>query len=240
LQGLAQRLETLERENTELRSKVATLEESGTRRDETVEKRGSDKPRDEDTTASVFEGQVSRRSLLSKAGAAALGAVAAGTLLNPHEAKANHVYGPNATINANEVRTHTLVAENNQGTKGTPAVWGRSMENQGPGVSGRTSTTNYSAVRGVHEGLVGFGVAGHGRGQDGAGVLGENVDGYGVIGQSSRGIGGRFTGGRAQLALTPGSKAGKPTDNTHQQGELYMDSGATLFVCTAGAVRARG
>ena len=108
------------------------------------------------------------------------------------------------------------------------------MENQGPGVSGRTSTTNYSAVRGVHEGLVGFGVAGHGRGQDGAGVLGENVDGYGVIGQSSRGIGGRFTGGRAQLALTPGSKAGKPTDNTHQQGELYMDSGATLFVCTAG------
>jgi hypothetical protein len=216
----AQRLERLERENAELRKELTEL-------------RGSQTPREGDAPVSEeFAGRVSRRALLSKAGAAALGAVAAGTLLNPHEAKASHIYGPNASISANQVRTHTLVAENNQGTKGTPAVWGQSMENQGPGVSGRTRATNYSAVRGVHEGLVGFGVAGHGRGQDGAGVLGQNANGYGVIGRSSGGIGGRFEGSRAQLRLVPGPSAGKPV-GAHSKGELYMDSAATLFVCTA-------
>jgi hypothetical protein len=233
LEGLAHRLEALERENAELRSKVATFEESGTRRDELAEKRGSDTPRDGEAPASEeFAGRVSRRALLSKAGAAALGAVAAGTLLNPHEAKANHVYGHHASISANRVKTHLLEAENNLDLPGVPAIWGRSMEKQGPGVSGRTSGTNYSAVRGVHEGLVGFGVAGHGRGQDGAGVLGQNADGYGVIGRSSGGIGGRFEGSRAQLRLVPGPSAGKPA-GAHSKGELYMDSAATLFVCTA-------
>src|SRR5215216_3762729 len=107
LQELAQRLERLERENERVRSENAELLK------ELTELRGSQTPREGDAPASEeFAGRVSRRSLLSKAGAAALGAVAAGTLLNPHEAKANHVYGPNATISANEVRTHTLVAEN--------------------------------------------------------------------------------------------------------------------------------
>jgi hypothetical protein len=248
LQGLAQRLETqaqrlerLERENermrsenAELRGTVSALRASGTHREEVVTLRGSETPRggEEAPATEEFAGRVSRRALLSKAGAAALGALAAGTLLNPHEAKANHVYGHHASISANRVKTHTLEAENNLDLPGVPAIWGRSMEKQGPGVSGRTSATNYSAVRGVHEGLVGFGVAGHGRGQDGAGVLGQNADGYGVIGRSSGGIGGRFEGSRAQLRLVPGPSAGKPA-GAHSKGELYMDSAATLFVCTA-------
>jgi hypothetical protein len=41
LDGLAQRLETLERESAELRDKVATLRGSGTSRDEVVARRGS-------------------------------------------------------------------------------------------------------------------------------------------------------------------------------------------------------
>ena len=65
LEGLAQRLETLERENAELRSKVAALEGSGPRRDELAEKRGSDTRRSEEAAeALAFDGQVSRRSLL--------------------------------------------------------------------------------------------------------------------------------------------------------------------------------
>jgi hypothetical protein len=65
LEGLAHRLETLERENAQLRHKVATLEGSGTSWSEQV-------------PASESDGRVSRRALLSKAGAAAVAAVAAG------------------------------------------------------------------------------------------------------------------------------------------------------------------
>ena len=42
LEGLAQRLETLERENSALREEVTALRSSGLRRDGLAEKRGSD------------------------------------------------------------------------------------------------------------------------------------------------------------------------------------------------------
>src|SRR5829696_6833028 len=91
LEGLAQRLETLteklgglERENETLRTKVAKLSEPGTRSTEVVALRDSDIRRSKDgESKSKFEGVVSRRSLLSKAGAAAVAAMAAGTLLYP-------------------------------------------------------------------------------------------------------------------------------------------------------------
>ncbi len=78
LQGLAKRLETLEQENTELRHKVTTLEESGTRRDELAEKRGAHARRSAEAAYALDGQPVSRRALLSKAGAAAVAAVAAG------------------------------------------------------------------------------------------------------------------------------------------------------------------
>src|SRR5215212_9121200 len=89
LQGLARRLEALERENTELRHKVATLQGSGTRRDEVAPLRGFEKSRAGEP-ALESDGLVSRRWLLSKVGAAAVGTVAAGALLlrDTHEAKA--------------------------------------------------------------------------------------------------------------------------------------------------------
>jgi hypothetical protein len=243
LEGLAQklhtqtlRLETLERENAELRHKVATLESSSTHRDELAQNRGSDTPRDgEEVPASEeLAGRLSRRALLSKAGAAAVAAAAAGTLLHPREAKANHIYGSNTrspTVSANQVNTHTLVAEN-QGNIRTAAVSGRSTESQANGVWGRTGATDYAAVKGEHQGLQGNGVSGYGRGQSAAGVFGVNDDGYGVAGRSRGGIGGLFEGGLAQLALIPGDKAGKPNKNA-RKGSLYMDSQATLFVRTA-------
>ena len=94
LEGLAKRLEALERENDELRSKVATLEGSGTRRDELAETRSLVPLRDGER-ASGFEGRVSRRSLLSKAGVAAAGLVVAGALTQTdiREAKAAQIIG---------------------------------------------------------------------------------------------------------------------------------------------------
>ncbi len=67
-----QRLETLERENAELRHEVTAPRGSGTRRNAPDEPR-SLVPRRDGERASGFEGPVSRRSLLSKAGAAATG-----------------------------------------------------------------------------------------------------------------------------------------------------------------------
>jgi GH25 family lysozyme M1 (1,4-beta-N-acetylmuramidase) len=94
LEGLAQRLEALGRENEQMRSENAklrgeasALRGSRTRRDEDPALRGSDRKWDKEV-ASEFEGRMSRRAFLSKAGAAAVGAVAAGTLLNQREAEA--------------------------------------------------------------------------------------------------------------------------------------------------------
>jgi hypothetical protein len=81
--GLARKLETLERENAELRHKVATLEGSATDRNELAPLRSSEPHRDQEEPVSEFVGQVSRRALVSKAGAAA---VAAATLLSPRQA----------------------------------------------------------------------------------------------------------------------------------------------------------
>ena len=77
LEGLAQRLEALERENTELRSKVATLEGSGTRSTRREERQAREKgPHTKRRSAGeegtpAFDARVGRRSVLSKAGAAA-------------------------------------------------------------------------------------------------------------------------------------------------------------------------
>jgi hypothetical protein len=240
LEGLAQRLETLERENTELQSKVATLEGSAARRDALVEKRGSDTPRSEEA-ASEFVGQVSRRALLSKAGAAAVAAVAAGTLLNAREAKATEF------LDADVIRAHKVLASSD--TPGE-AIFGEQQVSGGNGVTGHGRGPDNAGVRGfnfdgagvIAQGMngvvgvvahdnsplpattVGNGVVGEGEGPAGAGVLGRNSTGYG----------GQFEGGRAQLKFVPGSTAGKPTTGAHSKGEIYMDSAVTLFVCTAG------
>jgi GH25 family lysozyme M1 (1,4-beta-N-acetylmuramidase) len=79
LEELARRLETLRRENEQMRSENAELRgEVSTRPDR----------RQGQEVASELEGRMSRRTFLGKAGAAAVGAMAAGTLLNQHEAEA--------------------------------------------------------------------------------------------------------------------------------------------------------
>jgi hypothetical protein len=116
------------------------------------------------------------------------------------------------------------------------------------GVWGSSSAPGRSGVYGQNTGTEGYGVVGDGRGS-GAGVLGRNSDGSGtagvvgdgsgsrgagVLGRNGSGYGGQFEGGKAQLKLLPKEAAvGKPTTGEHTKGEIYMDSEATLFVCTA-------
>lgn len=68
-----------------------------------------------------------------------------------------------------------------------------------------------------------------------AALYGRNdaAGGSGVIGYSGNGIGGTFAGGGAPLRLQPASAEGAPTTGNHQQGELYVDSSGTLWLCTA-------
>jgi hypothetical protein len=182
LQSLANRLETLERENAALRDEVAALSGSETSR----------------AVEPVFEGRVSRRALLSKAGAAAVAAMAAGTLLNPREARADH---STDTVQANQAFLHfiqvlawtvgvraveafntadgqgAIHAENSGLGAGVRALGGT-------GVWGSSATTGRSGVYGEHKGTTGFGVIGDGK-DSGAGVLGRNSSGTGVWGEGS-------------------------------------------------------
>ncbi len=195
LEGLAHRLETLERENERLRSenaairsKVATLEGSGTRRNEPAET-SSLVPRWNEERASRVDGAVSRRSLLSKAGAAAVVAVAAGTLVYPREAKANHYA---AGIEVDFVRAHET---STAGTAIAGEASGLGVVGRGfTGVSGTSSGVGDAGVRGNRattgflEPIEGYGVIGSGAGAAYAGVWGHNprqgpgVRGEGVIG----------------------------------------------------------
>jgi hypothetical protein len=259
LEELAQRLEALERENAELQSKVATLEKSGTRRDELAENRGSDTPREGEPATEEFAGRVSRRSLLSKAGAAAVAAAAAGTLLNPREAKADH-YDPAIRVDKVNVHCDSGVGVYSESTRST-GVWGISpltgvvgYASRGGAQGGQDSVgvlgTGVKALEIGVEGRGGrIGVKGTGHyiglyGSDGdIGVLASGKNNGvlargGHIGVSGYGpkYGGVFNAdkGGAQLLLQPGESRDRPTIGDHVRGELYMDATGTLFVCTDG------
>lgn len=204
LERLAQRLEALERENSELRHIVAKLEDSGTRRDELVRLQNSgtlhrlEEPASE-SSEHEEEGRVSRRWLLSKAGAAALAAVAAGALMlrDTPEARADHL-SPGIAVDY-------VVAHSNQANR--QAVDARNDADGGQGVYAE-------ALRGNGTGVVGFGGK--------RGVFGSGGD-----------YGGELYGGLAQLRLRPKGTAGAPTSGSHLKGEIYLDTNGRLFVCTA-------
>ena len=116
--------------------------------------RGSHTRRSGDGEAALaFDGQVSRRSLLSKAGAAAVAAVAAGTLLgSPRQAKA---YTITNDIDADFVSAHYISAELHDqlamavsatSTGDNPSIHGANF-GSGPGVSGYSELG--SGVKGV-------------------------------------------------------------------------------------------
>jgi hypothetical protein len=242
LKGLAQRLEALERENAKLRSKVATLEDSGARRSEVATLRGSGTHQPEEPAPEpVLEsaGRVSRRWLFSRAGAATLGVVAAGVLTqrDVREAQATPTSFTTDTSERGAV-------EGTNTSEGGYGVWGNSS------FVGVYGTGAYIGVWGKAnpESIGGIGVAGNGEGK---GVQGVAESGQGVLGRSNsgttgavegehlgQGYGGQFQGGRAQLRLVPASAAGRPS-GAHSKGEIYMDSAGALFVCVKGGTPGR-
>src|SRR5215208_616061 len=68
---------------------------------------------------------------------------------------------------------------------------------------------------------------------DGDGINGVATNASGVRGSSNSLYGGLFQGGKAPLKLQPSHTGGRPTTGQHTKGELFMDSGGALFVCTA-------
>ena len=110
-------------------------------------------------------------------------------------------------------------------------VWG---ENTGDGIGVKGSANGGIGVLGVSNSDTGVGISGINH-AGGSGVNGESVDGAGVVGGSLRGYGGDFSGGLAPIRLKPGPTSGRPTDNNHSVGELYLDNAGNLFLCiTAG------
>ncbi len=193
LEGLAHRLEALERENAELRQEVSALRASGKRRGEVQALRGPDPRREIEARSSESDEQVSRRWLLTKAGAAAVGAVAAGALMlrDTREAEATH---RNDDLSVDGIICHFLSADSfitGVGTRESSVVTGTNR-GSGPGVGGRSET---AAVEGIATGLSGTGVEGKSEGSNGTGVKGTGR--YGVWGESNQagfyGVTGRNT-----------------------------------------------
>ena len=200
----AERMEALERENermrsknTELRDEVAALRDSGTSRDGLSETSRLVPQRDQERDSGLEE-RVSRRALLTKAGAAAVAAMAAGTILRPREAKAHTTPGGN--IDAHIINAHFVSAEphdsglaisakaNTPSTFPLPAIFGENL-GEGPGVTG-TNLNAGPGVRGIGaptgvEGTGDDGVAGTSRKNGFSGVYGRHnntTDGPGVTG----------------------------------------------------------
>jgi hypothetical protein len=247
LEGLAQRLEVLERENAELRNEVSALRGSDTRRGKVAALRGSDTHQSEEGEAAPeFEGQVSRRTLLSKAGAAAVAAMAAGTLMYPRQAKAHH-WDPGIQVNFVDTHDvviatvgpgHALQAFSNSGSLAT--VFGSNGQSRGTAVEGKAWT-----------GVFGNSGASDGTGYpEGVGVRGIAKDGTGVWGSSSKtgysGVYGQHTGtagyglagdgtgnGAGVLGRNPNGPGVEARDSVY--GGKFAGSRAQLLLVPKGA-----
>jgi hypothetical protein len=205
LEDLARRLEALERENADLRGKVAALEGSEDRHGGVAAASGSE------PSEKPEEDRISRRRLLSKAGAAAAGLVVAGSLTQR---------------DIREARAASPAEEFVSSAAGIPALKGTHTAG-GMGI--------YGTSEGSGEGQVG--VVGEVFGS-GEGVRGNSTGGRGVTGSSSSGYGGLFSGGKAQLKLVPEDRSGRP-GGAHSKGEIYMDTNAALFVCVRSGTPGR-
>src|SRR5919107_318484 len=144
LEAQTHKLEALERENAELRGKMAALEGSDERRKVVEAKRGS-KP-----SEGLEEERISRRGLLGKAGAAAAGLVVAGALTQRdiREAKA----AAPETFISNDAGTPGVTGKNTMGGAGVSgeglhAVIGESDGATGQGVHGANSTRGDTEIR---------------------------------------------------------------------------------------------
>ena len=236
LEGLAHKLEALQRENAQNARRLETLErENAELRREVTAPRGSGLRRDKEIVAESGV-PVSRRWLLSKAGAAAVGVAAAGALMlrEPRRAKAHHLGDMDPSIFPEEVLTHYVDANSDDqstailgrtASSGASAVFGINA-GTGPGVGGSNDGPG-PAVEGTAYGSGGTGVKGTGRygvwGEsdqagfygvfgrnnltDGTGVRGVGAK-TGVLGESRNGMGVKGTSSAANLGAVEGHNDG--------------------------------
>jgi hypothetical protein len=68
--------------------------------------------------------------------------------------------------------------------------------------------------------------------RSGVGVHATSTSGTGLMAVSSQAIGATFQGAGAAIRLVPRSSAGHPTTGPHQRGELVVDHGGKLWLCT--------
>ena len=109
----------------------------------------------------------------------------------------------------------------------------------GDGVFGKASASNKSGVYGQNVGNAGWGVFGRSYSAPTGGILGSGV---GVQGESAyvgvwgdgvgaAGVGLVGSGGRAPLQLIPAGAEGAPASGAAFQGDLWVDSNGTLYIC---------
>jgi hypothetical protein len=134
-----------------------------------------------------------------------------------------------------------VVGDVAQGGDGTAGVLGR-HKGDGPGVKGEGRTGVLGEGSPGVVGICGSSLqAGstplehHGNAAGVSGKITGIGNGPGVFGEGR--YGGEFKGSKipfgAQLRLVPATTVGRPTTEFHRSGEIFMDSAATLFVCTA-------
>jgi hypothetical protein len=127
------------------------------------------------------------------------------------------------------------ISQGGIGTFGQGDVYGIRGESATTGVSGVASNIDAIGVQG--QASFGIGVHGVGSqgglfyGQSGLGVQAQSDTAAGVFGISSATYGGAFSGRLAALWLGHASVPGAPTTGAHQVGEVYLDNGATTWLC---------
>ncbi len=213
LEGLAQRLEALERENERMRSENAKLQE------EVTELRDASTPREEEPLLESGR-RVSRRQLLSKAGAAAAGLVVAGALTQRDIREARADSPPEAFL-SNAANTPAVLGTNTGGGAGVK------------GDSGPNGAPSHGAVEGSNNSGSGYGVWG-------------NANNVGIYGTGFLGVHGEGSHTGVLAISKPGSTtnqgAGIQASHTSQGPGVLADSEggpglqARSFGGTSGAV----
>jgi hypothetical protein len=68
--------------------------------------------------------------------------------------------------------------------------------------------------------------------ESGVGVRATSSTGVGLAAVSTQAVGGTFQGAAAAIRLVPRSSTGHPTTGHHQRGEIVVDHGGKVWVCT--------
>jgi hypothetical protein len=195
----------------------------------------------------------SRRGLLKLGGVAAAAGLAAGAgeLLRPGAAHAapvptnnNFILGVQNTAGSNTILTpdtlnitslDTLLVVDASSIGMRNAIVGFAHNAQGVNgndEAGGTGVAGNNTAAGGSVGAANGGLGVHGTSIGNWGVLGESTNIAGVAGSSTNWTGGWFAGPTAQIELVPNGVLGAPTSGQHYHGMIFVDSAATMWLCT--------